>query len=290
MTTTPADLILTWLERQLPETSGQWLKDQIETLKTDSSDRTLHLALGLAPRKLGKDDLALGPEDLEAAQAARTGWDPSGWSVDQAARILLLLSVGGRDGGFSDLFASLCQTADVAEAISLYSGLPLYPQRQNLEDQAAEGLRTNMRAIFEAVAHNSPYPREQFDENRWNHMVLKALFINSRLAPIQGLDERANRELARILRDYAHERWAAGRTVTPELWRCVGPFADTPEAVADLRRVSESPLEIDQQAAALALSASPSAEAKSILDEMDNDLIEAVKSGRVNWDTVAANL
>ncbi len=290
MTTKPADLLLIWLERQLPDQSSQWLKDQIEKLKTDPSDRTLHLALGLAPRKLGKDDLKLQQEDLDAAQNARTGWEPQGWSVDQAARILLLLSLGERDGGFTGLFTSLCQTADVAEAISLYSGLPLYPQAETLEDQAAEGLRTNMRAIFEAVAHNSPYPREQFDENRWNHMVLKALFIDSRLAPIQGLDERANPELARIMRDYAHERWAAGRTVTPELWRCVGPFTDTPEAVADLKRVSESPLDIDQQAAALALSASKNDAAKAVLAEMDAELVEAVSTGKVNWNTVAGKL
>ena len=68
-----------------------------------------------------------------------------------------------------------------------------------------------MRAVFEAVAHRSPYPREQFSENRWNHMVLKALFVDSTLHPMQGLEERANPELAKMLCDYAHERWAAGR-------------------------------------------------------------------------------
>ena len=138
MTTTPADLLSSWLNRQLPDAASQWLNDQIEKLKTDPSDRTLHLALGLAPRKLGKDDLALQQADLDAAEAARPGWDPSGWSVDQAARILMLCSLGERDGDFSDLFVSLCQTADVAEAISLYSGLPLYSENEKLEDQAAE--------------------------------------------------------------------------------------------------------------------------------------------------------
>ena len=93
-----------------------------------------------------------------------------------------------------------------------------------------------MRAVFEAVAHRSPYPKEQFAENRWNHMVLKALFVGSALHPIQGLEERANPTLARMLCDYAHERWAAGRPVSPELWRCVGPHADA-EALADLQRV-----------------------------------------------------
>ena len=137
---------------------------------------------------------------------------------------MILLHAGGTGTRFAARFGQLCRTADVAEAIAFYRGLPLYPDPPLLEAQAAEGTRTNMRAVFEAVAHRSPYPKEQFAENRWNHMVLKALFVGSALHPIQGLDERANPALARMLCDYAHERWAAGRPVSPELWRCVGPL------------------------------------------------------------------
>ena len=130
--------------------------------------------------------------------------------------------------------------------MALYRGLPLYPEPEAFEWQVGEGLRTSMRAVFEAIAHRSPYPKENFSEDRWNHMVLKALFIGSTLAPIQGLDERANPTLAQILRDYAHERWAAGRPVTPELWRCIGPFAegimlDDLERLADERRRQRAP-------------------------------------------------
>lgn len=63
-------------------------------------------------------------------------------------------------------------------------------------------------------------------------MILKALFVGSTLAPIVGLRDRANPELARILVDYAQERWAAGRPVTEELWISVRPFKDDP-AIAD---------------------------------------------------------
>ncbi len=141
-----------------------------------------------------------------------------------------------------------------------------------------------MRAVFEAVAHRSPYPRERFAENRWNHMVLKALFVGSRLHPIQGLDERANPPLARMLCDYAHERWAAGRPVAPELWRCVGPHADA-EALADLQRVLATGDTTERKAAALALAACPDARAKELLAAAP-ELAQAVADRSLTWDNL----
>lgn len=283
-TSTPHELLQRWLERQLPESGSAWLREQLARLTGEGADRDLYVALGLVPRKLGKADLDLSQADLEAAQQARPGWDPRGWSVDQAARILILLHAGGTGEMFARRFIQLCRTADVAEAIAFYRGLPLYPDPQLLEAQAAEGTRTNMRAVFEAVAHRSPYPKEQFAENRWNHMVLKALFVGSTLHPIQGLDERANPTLARMLCDYAHERWAAGRPVSPELWRCVGPHADA-EALGDLQRVLATGGATERKAAALAIAACPGAKAKELLAQTP-DLAAAVASGELTWDSL----
>jgi hypothetical protein len=146
-----------------------------------------------------------------------------------------------------------------------------------------------MRAVFEAVAHRNPYPKEQFSENRWNHMVLKALFVGSTLSPIQGLDQRANPALARMLCDYAHERWAAGRPVSPELWRCVGPYADA-EALGDLQRVLATGDTNERKAAALALTASPDAARVKELLSQAPDLAAAVEGGSLSWDNLAHDL
>ena len=257
-------LLRGWLRRQLQPEQNGWLDTQVAALEADPSDETLAIAFGMAPRRLGKQDLQLSEADLASAQKTLDGWNPEGWSVTDAARILLLSGLRQTEKPFAERFRALCRTADVAELIALYRGLPLYPDPAALEPQVGEGLRSNMRAVFEAIAHRNPYPRRQFDQHRWNHMVLKALFIGSPLAPIQGLDERANPELARIMCDFAHERWAAGRPVPFEIWRCVGPFAEGP-ALDDLARVLQSSEKIEREAAALALSSCPDKRAAQLL-------------------------
>ena len=288
MTEQAANLLRSWLLRQLSMPSAEWLTEQLEIIQGDPSDRNLHILLGMIPRRLGKDDLDLNAVDLAEADAVRSGWDPNEWSVDVAARVLALLGLASDGVSFARCFSDLCGSADIVEAIALYSGLPLYPSPELLEPQAAEGVRTNMRAEFEAVAHRNPFPREQFDENRWNHMLLKALFIGSTLAPIQGLDERANPELARILCDYAHERWAAGRMVTPELWRCVGPFAEG-EALLDLERVLTTGEEVERRAAALAVTSNPSKDARALQGHL-HVFQSAISSGALTWNSLTHKL
>jgi len=287
--TVPLDLLQIWLTRQLAEPAKLWFEQQITKLSVDATDRELYLTLGLVPRKLGKDDLALLPDDLRQANDARSGWDPSGLSVDQAARIAILLKAGGTGEAFRDRFVQLCRTADIAEQVAFYRGLPLYPNPELLVHQAGEAARTNMRSVFEALTHNNPFPFEQFDDNRWNHMVLKALFIGSTLHPIQGLGQRANADLARILRDYAHERWAAGRAVTPELWRSVGDAPSVSTALGDLKRALNGEDQLERQGAALALANSSESEAKALLATAP-DLADAIEQGQLSWDSLAKQL
>ena len=222
------DLLRAWVARVVSNEGGVWFEQQIALMCSGPAEKELYLALGYAIRRLGKQDLALTSEDLVAAKTARPGWNPSDWSVDQAARLSFVLASDNDDGArFKARLEQLFRTADVGELITFYRGLPLYPHPKLHVARAREGARSAMQPIFEAVAHRNPYPMEEFDENAWNHMVLKALFVGSKLDPIQGLDHRSNPALMRMLCDYAHERWAAGRSVSPELWRCVGPHADS---------------------------------------------------------------
>lgn len=258
-----------WIAGSLPAERHAWFREQIDIVSSGDVHR-LARAFSFAPRRLGKADLALDGEAFRDAQVMRPGFDPTGLSVDQAARIAFLLAGYRDDEDFAETVEHLCRTADIQELIAIYRGFAIFPAAASLRARAGEGIRSAMKPVFEALAHRNPYPRTYFDEASWNQMVLKALFIGSTLAPIQGLDERANSDLAATLVDYAEERWAAGRPISPELWRCVGPFADD-RAVAALARVLSAGSARERRAAVLALHRSPHPRAAALLDRSVQD-------------------
>ena len=191
----------------LSPAAADWLRAQ--AAKVAGGDRrALALGFGLAPRKVGKGELA-GPF--------------AGWSADQAARRFLLLSFPTDDeAAYLAAFDALAGAAEVGELVTLYRSLPDLPFSAALADRAAEGLRTHVQGVFEAIAHRNPFPAKHFSDARWNQMVLKALFIGSPLAPIVGLRGRMNDDLRVMLSDYRAEREAAGRDVPGELLALLG--------------------------------------------------------------------
>jgi hypothetical protein len=279
-----ANLLAAWIGRQATPQALAWLDGQRAELARDRSAKSLAAAFGAVSRHMERTPLALDVCDLAMAEKARPGWQPAGLSLHQAARLSLLLEPGIVPGSFAQRLRALATTADLGELITIYKGLPLYPEPETLVPLATEGLRTSMRPVFEAVAHRNPFPAEHFPQSAWNQMVLKAMFIDSPLSPIVGLDQRWNRDLAKILVDYAHERWAAGRPVSPELWRGVGRFADA-QAVGDIVRVLASDSVTAQRAAALALSESQNPAAAEALARRP-DLAVAIATGGIDWNSM----
>ena len=276
--------LLAWLTRQCNEAELNWLRARQSEVEAGTPTWKLFTAFSAATRHVRKEDLRLDDLDLEAANDLREGWTPVGWSLDEAARILLVLSFPHEDEDtYVTTIERVFSTADARESIALYRALPLYPFPERFRARATEGIRSNITPVFNAVAHRNPYPREYFDEGAWNQLVLKALFVDSTLCDIQGLDERANPVLARMLVDYAHERWAAGRSVSPELWRPVGRFAGGHgRYLEELTRVLERREAAQREAAALALADSGMEAAMGLL-ETAPDLKQRVESGELDW-------
>ncbi|OUL34274.1 hypothetical protein BV372_14235 [Nostoc sp. T09] len=275
-------LLHDWLGQSISEEALAWLEPKQAQIANGAPERVFFTSFSAVPRYLGKDNLQLTPQDLAAAHDLVPGWFPGDWTVDQAGRTLLVLALPHNHT--EDYVRSLDQvysTADMGELIALYQSLPLLPHPELYRQRAAEGIRSNMSNVFQAIALRNPYPADYLDNIAWNQMVLKALFVGSPLHLIWGLDRRANPELARMLANYAHERWAAKRPVSPELWRAVGAFADR-AIIADLAKVLADGDIAEQQAAALACSQSPLPEAQALLSRYPK-LHSAIQQGELTW-------
>jgi hypothetical protein len=278
------ELFRSWIAARVDPAALAWLDERARVIATGDK-KSLYLAFGMVPRKVGKSDLTLSGGELAQAEAARPGWDPRGWSLDQLARVLLVLAYPSDDAAeYVATLDKLFSTGEIGELVALYQALPLLPNPGSHVLRAAEGIRNNIKAVFCAVAHHNPYPAEQFNDDQWNQLVLKCLFVGVPLDPVIGLDQRANLRLMTMLVDFAHERRAAHRPIPPELWRCVGPFADE-RALDDLRLVLTSGSPVEQMAAVLALKACQAPHAAVILRE-NAQLSQHTMSLVANWKMV----
>ena len=227
-------LLYVWLETRISTEALAWLNNKRLEIRENVRERTLFMALSRVPIYLGKEKLELSTEELQAAETLIRGWNPINWTLEQVGRTLLILSFPHehRDRYVRTL-DKILTAADVGELIAIYQSLPLLPHPENFKLRAAEGIRSNITSVFNAVALYNPYPAVYLDDLAWNQMILKALFVGTPLHPIYGLKRRNNKQLSQMLIDYARERLAAQRMVNPELWQLVLPFDS--EVVANLK-------------------------------------------------------
>jgi hypothetical protein len=222
-----------WLACRLDTDRLHWLSQKLEIMQAGLEDRSIFTAFSLVPRQLGKTPLNLNATELQAAKMLCPQWNPKNWTVEQTARALLLLNLPQDDGSrVQHWMTQFFTTAGLQELIALHQTLPLLPHPDRYRFWADEGVRSHMTGVFEAIALENPYATWHFEEAAWNQLVLKAIFIDAPLHPIVGLDERRNATLTQMLMDYVHERWAAHRRVTPEIWRLVSQDL-TPAYLAD---------------------------------------------------------
>ncbi|MER9227054.1 EboA domain-containing protein [Mesorhizobium sp. M0664] len=271
-----------WISRATDDRGIAWFRGALDEIGRPGNDRALGIAIGLAPRRLGKASLALGGEDLSRAAALRKGLDPSNWTVDQLARIALMVASYRDDVSFAETLNRFCVTAEINELIAVYRGLPVYPAAKLIEPRAREAVRSGMQPVFEAVAHHNPYPCEVFAEDDWNQMVVKAIFIGASLWRIQGLDQRCNPNLARMLVALAHERRAASRPISPEVWRCIAPYLNA-ESIGAMTHAWGAGVENDRFAIALALQSAPETDAGLPFRDQMREMQDTLGTLNIDW-------
>lgn len=210
------------IEGSIRPDASAWLK-QVDV----NSTIAFNSAFAIMPRKTGKVLINISAEQKEKLDIVRPRFNIDGWTADRLSRVWLLIQPDANDKErYFRLIENLFSAAEMNELVALYSALPVLPYPELWVKRCAEGVRSNIGLVLEAIMYHNPYPAENLDEGAWNQLIMKALFTDKQVQFITGVDERNNLELARILVDFAKERWAAGRTVDSKLWEIAGKFID----------------------------------------------------------------
>jgi hypothetical protein len=270
------------IQQNIASDTWQWLQGG-----TGSFYSTIQFtaAFAIIPRKCGRSRIKLTEEQQFQTCTLRSNFYINHWTTDRLCRVWLLMHVDASVQSRNiQTIENFFLAPEMTELVALYSSLPLLAYPESWRTRCVEGIRSNIGDVLEAIMCRNPYPSEQLNEQAWNQLVLKAFFTEKPINQIIGLDERANRQLANTLADYADERFAAGRPVNPLLWRCVAKFMDE-QIFQNIKRTFNSENAVERQAAALACYNSNYTPAIELLNS-DSKLKNLIETGAITWNTV----
>ncbi len=283
---TDTETLKSLLDANTDTATSTWIQEKIDRIVTTVSAKELYMAYSLMGAKID----GVKKLDINVLEGDKTSdyLNSKKASVLQIARIYLLSKVLLENSDyFEPKVANLIQVADTGELETFLKFLILLPNPENFKQAAVEALRTNIATVFDAISADNPYPAAYFNDQQWNQMYLKAAFMQQDLSRILNVDERANTDLARIISDYAQERWAASRDVDPLFWRPVVGFLDD-GLLKDMERLLQSDNPAENRAGALCCFGSDAPQAKALLNEYPG-LQEAAAQGKITWSNVKEN-
>lgn len=229
------DLTAAVEERARPE-GLEWLRETSAAVAANAS--ALRSTFPMVGRKVGRDTLEEGADPTDV-------W---AWTIDDAARVLLLLAAGERaEAELADLY----RFGDAAERRGVLRALPYL----DIEDRGVglvdDAVRTNDTRLIAAAL--GPYATKYLSDAQYDQAILKCVFVGVPITGLDGIPERVTPDGARMLAAFVHERVAAGRDLPPEVWTVIDRYPD-PEEIAAIEAELQSPFEDRRAAAERALS------------------------------------
>ncbi|WP_051907816.1 EboA domain-containing protein [Flavimarina sp. Hel_I_48] len=269
-----------YTQHSLEKESQGWLEEKIDQIITEESVRAFFLTYTLLAEKVSAAPVSItGETEMELYLKNQKV------NALEIARIYFLNKIlSAKQEVFVPQVSKIIQIADTSELETFLKYLILLPNPESFKMVAVDALRTNIASVFDALALHNPYPAKYFEDKQWNQMFLKAAFMQRPLEKIVSVDERANADLTRIISDYAHERWAAGRDIDPYFWRPVSGFMNE-VLLADMQRLFMNENPAVQKAAALCCHYSQNEEAKKLLANSP-ELYQLVENNTLNWNTL----
>lgn len=259
-----------------------WLNERIAKISGSKSTKDLFMTYSLLLSKFETTDSIDFNSKVPKSVILFTSNKASLLAI---SRIYLLAKVLEIDADYyGSKVANIIQVADTGELETFLKYLILLPNAAVFKNTAVEALRTNIATVFDAITLNNPYPAQYFNDQQWNQMYLKAAFMERDLSMIQDVDERANKDLTRIISDYAHERWAASRKIDPQFWRPVTKFIDK-VLLLNMERLLSSDDVYENRAGGLCCFYSENDKAMELLDQSP-ELKNQIASKKITWNTL----
>jgi hypothetical protein len=148
-----------------------------------------------------------------------------GRRIDDTARLALLTALPLRGRPLLDVLWRLYRRGDAGERRAVLVALPSLVDR--LADAAVpivlDALRTNDTRLITAAMNG--YATRYLAPEAYRQAVVKCVFVGVPLDRIDGLRQRGDAELGRMLVRYAEEREAAGRDVAPDVTAIIRELA-----------------------------------------------------------------
>lgn len=287
--TTIKELFRKIIEKNITRDALKWLSEKGIQSSDTNNNYQLNLSFTAIPRKTGKKEVAIEKVEEEQIAALLPGFSIHHWPIDRLCRVWLLMQLDSdQKENYISRIEQLFLQAEMNEQVALYSSLPFLTYPGEWQWRCAEGIRSNIGTVLEAIMYFNPYPAEHLEELAWNQLAMKAFFTDKNVENITGLDARANQNLANILFDYVEERWAAHRETNPQIWRLIGPFMDETHFYM-LEKLFKEGNETERQAAALACAHSQFDKAKKLLDQHD-EYKSAIDSKTLSWEILATKI
>jgi hypothetical protein len=214
----------------------EWLREASAAVAADA--KALRTRFPMVGRKVGRETLEEGADPADV-------W---AWTVDDAARVLLLVAAGERaEAELEELY----RFGDAAERRGVLRALPYL----DLEDRGLflvdDAIRTNDTRLIAAAL--GPYATEHLSDAQYDQAVLKCVFVGVPITGLDGIPSRVTPDGARMLGAFVHERVAAGRDLPPEVWTVIDRYPPADE-IAAIEGELQSPFEDRRAAAERALS------------------------------------
>lgn len=222
----------TVVKTQFTATELEWINTKINLVSSIENSKKFTVFFSLVSRFISNNPCCWNLEHIDILERILPGFGKTTWTKQDIARVLLMISLDNSIN--KSIVVSFFEIAEIKEQIALYKGLFLLENASEFKNQVAEGIRTNMVNVFEAIAFGNPFPKTYLSEEEWNQLILKCFFLDLNLYNIQYIDKGKNNNLAKMLQDYVKERWAAGRNVSFEIWRMIDGYLrdDVAELIA----------------------------------------------------------